>query len=63
MESSYYNVSGKKENGIENKDWLIIPIWKIILDKGMYGKTTEVCFDNCNGSHIMKLLMDDIDVL
>ena len=51
----HYTVSDTKENGVKNEDWVIIPIWKIILDKGMEQKAKEVCDDNCKGSNIKKL--------
>jgi hypothetical protein len=52
--SKHYIVSDTKENGVKNEDWVIIPIWKIILDKGMEEKAKEVCDDTCKGSNIKK---------
>jgi hypothetical protein len=52
--SKHYIVSDTKENGVKNEGWVIIPIWKIILDKGMEEKAKEVCDDTCKGSNIKK---------
>jgi len=52
--SKHYIVSDTKENGVKNEDWVIIPIWKIILDKGMEEKAKELCDDTCKGSNIKK---------
>ena len=60
METTHYTVSDTKENGCKNENWKIIPLWKIILDKGMYEKTTEVCGDNCKGSNIKKFKNGDV---
>lgn len=50
----HYAVSDTKENGFKNDEWNLIPIWKIILDKGMEEKAKEVCDDTCKGSNIKK---------
>ena len=46
-EIKHYIVSDTKQNGNKNDKWTLIPLLKIILDKGMVQKAKEVCDDSC----------------
>lgn len=59
----HYIVSDTKENGIKNENWVIIPIWKIIFDKGMNQKAKELCDDNCKNKNIKKFKNGDVSPL
>ena len=50
MDKEYYIVSDIKQNGIKNDNFKIIPINKIIFDKGMHILAKEKCDDICKNT-------------
>ena len=58
MDKEYYIVSDIKQNGIKNDNFKIIPINKIIFDKGMHILAKEKCDDICKNTGI-KVLRND----
>jgi len=53
-EIKHYIVSDMKENGCKNEGWLIVPLWKLIIDAGMDKKIREICDDMCKGNGIKR---------
>ena len=43
-----------RQNGLKNENWKLIPIQKIIFDKGMSHIAKEKCDDVCKGVGIRK---------
>ena len=52
-DNTHYRISDTKQNGLKNY-WKIVPIYKIILDKGMSQIAKEKCDDKCKNKDIKK---------
>lgn len=54
MENNHYYVADRKENGVKNDIYEMIPLNKIIFDKGMVAIANEKCDDICKNKNIKK---------
>ena len=59
----HYPVAGKKENGIQNKPYRLIPIQNILFDQGMTNKVNEVCGNIAKKVGIKLLKRDPLPLL
>ena len=59
----HYPVADKKENGIQNDHFRLIPIQNILFDQGMTKKVNEVCGDIAKKVGIKLLKRDQLPLL
>ena len=59
----HYPVADKKENGIQNKPYRLIPIQNILFDQGMTNKVNEVCGNIAKKVGIKLLKRDPLPLL